>query len=116
MIQIKFNEPKLKRWVVRLVSAIKHLPHKVFFIATPSAERWPTNTNKVPSPHEVMLTCWTPSQFFNVTQTKFLLKQCLLKLFFCCNNQILIIFFTIKFYFNVILKSEISIQQKIILY
>ena len=29
-------------------------------------EGWPTKAKKTPSPHEVRLACWTPTQYFNV--------------------------------------------------
>ena len=35
---------------------------------TPSLEGWPTKAKEAPSPHEVRLTRWTPTQYFNVSK------------------------------------------------
>ena len=33
---------------------------------TPSLERWPTKAKETPSPHDIRLTHWTLTQYFNV--------------------------------------------------
>ena len=33
---------------------------------TPSLKGWPTKAEEAPSPHEVRLSHWTPTQYFNV--------------------------------------------------
>ena len=52
--RFSFNQPKRKRWGVKLVD-VKHLPHKAFFIVTPSLEEWSIKAKEAPSPHEVRL-------------------------------------------------------------
>ena len=37
------------------------------FIVIPSLDGWPTKVKKAPSPHEVRLTCWTATQYVNVS-------------------------------------------------
>ena len=52
-IRFSFKQPNRKRWGVRLVNVIKHLPHRAFFFVIPSLEGWPTKANEAPYPHEV---------------------------------------------------------------
>ena len=44
--RFSFNQPNRKRWGAKLVD-IKYLPHKAFFIVTPSLEGWPTKAKEV---------------------------------------------------------------------
>ena len=50
------NQPSRKKWGVKLVDVIKHLPQKVFFIVILSLGGWPTKSKEAPSPHDVRLT------------------------------------------------------------